>query len=141
MKFNTELPVQFRDLDCLGHVNSAVYLQYMETTRIEFMRATGRISEGFRPGFIIASCHCEYRKPITDERRIVVSLWSSKIRGRSWDFDYEVANETHGLFAKGRTTQVAYDYRSTSPVTIPVELVKLLAKYGEKPLKFREAGD
>ncbi len=54
-KFRIELPVQFRDFDSLGHVNSATYLQYMETARIELMRSLGRISEGFRPSFIVAS--------------------------------------------------------------------------------------
>jgi acyl-CoA thioester hydrolase len=139
LKHSVELPVQFRDVDSLGHVNSAVYLQYMETARIEFMRRVGQIKAGFRPDFIIASCRCEYRKTITDEHRIVVSVWSSRIGERSWDFDYEVKGSTGDLFAIGRTTQVAYDYISQSKLAISPKLMGLLKKYSGSRLKFRDA--
>src|SRR5437867_11932594 len=35
VKFSIELPVQFRDIDVMGHVNNATYLQYMETARVD----------------------------------------------------------------------------------------------------------
>jgi len=53
VKFSIELPVQFRDIDVMGHVNNATYLQYMETARVELARSLGQVREGFRPGFII----------------------------------------------------------------------------------------
>ncbi len=138
MKFNLELPVQFRDIDCLGHVNSAAYLQYMESARIEFMRSLGRIGPGYRPPLIVASCRCEYRKPIVDEREVKVSLWVSRIGTRSWDFDYTVQGLNGILFAAGRTTQVAFDYDSTSAMSISNDFRGDLERYAEKPLEFKE---
>ena len=38
MRLRIVLPVQFRDIDRMGHVNHAVYLQYMETARVELAR-------------------------------------------------------------------------------------------------------
>ena len=139
MKFSIELRVQFRDVDCLGHVNSATYLQYMETARIEFVRSLGRIERGFRPDFIIASSRCEYRKPIIDERRVTISVRVSRIGSRSWDFDYAISSADGVLFAVGRTTQVAFDYQNESTIPLSEDLRKDLEKYSEKLLKFKSA--
>jgi acyl-CoA thioester hydrolase len=140
LKFSIELPVQFRDIDVMGHVNNATYLQYMETARVELARKLGQVREGFRPGFIIASARCEFKKPISDERRITVSVWVSRIGDRSWDLDYSIHGPRKAEYAIGRTTQVAYDYKTRSAVKISRILKKKLAKYVETALKFRETG-
>jgi acyl-CoA thioester hydrolase len=139
LKFRIELPVQFRDIDVMGHVNNATYFQYMESARVELARRLGQVREGFRGSFIVASARCEFKKPIRDERRITVSVWVSRIGGRSWDFDYSI----HGLrkveYAIGRTTQVAYDYKTRGTVRISGKLKKELAKYIGRPFLFRQA--
>jgi acyl-CoA thioester hydrolase len=140
LKFSIELPVQFRDIDVMGHVNNATYLQYMETVRVELARSLGQVREGFRPDFIIASARCEFKKPIRDERRITVSVWVSRIGDRSWDLDYSIRVPRRGEYAAGRTTQVAYDYKTRSAVQIPGKLKRKLAKYVETSIKFRETG-
>jgi acyl-CoA thioester hydrolase len=139
LKFRIELPVQFRDIDVMGHVNNATYFQYMESARVELARRLGQVREGFRGSFIVASARCEFKKPIRDERRITVSVWVSRIGGRSWDFDYSI----HGLrkveYAIGRTAQVAYDYKTRGTVRISGKLKKELAKYIGRPFLFRQA--
>ena len=140
MKFSIELPVQFRDLDVMGHVNNATYLQYMETARVELARKLGQVREGFRPGFIIASARVEFKKPIRDERRITVSVWVSRIGDRSWDLDYTIRGPREVEYAVGRTTQVAYDYKTRYAVQISGKLKRKLAKYAGPPFRFRETG-
>ncbi len=140
MKFSIELPVQFRDIDVMGHVNNATYLQYMETGRVELARKLGQVREGFRGGFIVASARCEFKKPIRDERRITVSVWVSRIGDRSWDLDYSIRGPRGVQYAVGRTTQVAYDYKTRSAVKISGSFKKKLGKYIEPALKFRETG-
>src|SRR5438132_13343135 len=85
VKFSIELPVQFRDIDVMGHVNNATYLQYMETARVELARRLGQLTDGIRPGFIVASARCEFKNPIRDERRLTVSVWVSRTGDHSWD--------------------------------------------------------
>jgi len=140
LKFRIDLPVQFRDIDVMGHVNNATYLQYMETARVELARSLGLVRGGFRGGFIIASVRCEFKKPIRDERRITVSVWVSRRTDRSWDFDYSIHRPRRIEYAVGRTTQVAYDYKTKSAIKISAKLRRELAKYVERPLKFRETG-
>ena len=124
----------------MGHVNNATYLQYMETARVELARTLGQVREGFRPGFIIASARCEFKKPIRDERRITVSVWVSRIGDRSWDLDYTIRGPREVEYAVGRTTQVAYDYKTRYAVQISGKLKRKLAKYAGPPFRFREKG-
>jgi acyl-CoA thioester hydrolase len=140
VKFSIELPVQFRDIDVMGHVNNATYFQYMETARVELARRLGQVNEGFRGSFIVASARCEFKKPIRNERRMTVSVWVSRIGDRSWDLDYSIHGHRRVEYAVGRTTQVAYDYKARSAVQISEKLKKKLAKYVEPPVKFRETG-
>jgi len=139
LKFSIELPVQFRDIDVMGHVNNATYFQYMETGRVELARKLGQVRQGFRGSFIVASARCEFKKPIRDERRVTVSVWVSRIGDRSWDFDYTIRGPGRAEYAIGRTTQVAYDYKARSAIHISEKLKKGLAKYVGRPIKFREA--
>ena len=140
MKFSIDLPVQFRDIDVMGHVNHATYLQYMETARVELARSLGQVKKGFRSNFILASARCEFKKPITDERRITVAVWVSRIGDRSWDLDYSVHGPRQVEYAVGRTAQVAYVYKTGSAVQISRKLKRDLAKHLGTPLKFRETG-
>ena len=140
VKFSIELPVQFRDIDVMGHVNNATYLQYMETARVELARRLGQVTDGIRPGFIVASARCEFKKPIRDERRITVSVWVSRIVERSWDLDYSIRGSRGVEYAIGRTTQVAYDYKTKLAVQISGKLKRELAKHVDLPVKFRETG-
>lgn len=140
MKLSIELPVQFRDIDAMGHVNNAAYLQYMETARVELARSLGQVREGFRASFIVASARCEFKRPIRDERQITVSVWVSRIGDRSWDLDYSIHGPRRVEYAAGRTTQVAYNYKTRFAVQISGKLKRQLAKYVEAPLKFRETG-
>src|SRR5437899_11834914 len=110
VKFSIELPVQFRDIDVMGHVNNATYLQYMETARVELARRLGQLTEGIRPDFIVASARCEFKKPIRDERRITVSVWVSRIVDHSWDLDSSIHGSRGVESAIARPAQVAYDY-------------------------------
>jgi len=112
----------------MGHANHAAYLQYMETARVELARSLGQVKKGFRSGLILASARCEFKKPITDERCITVTVWVSRIGDRSWGLDYFI----HGLrrieYAVGRTIQVAYDYKTRSAVQISGKLKRKLGK-------------
>jgi len=140
VKFSIDLPVQFRDIDVMGHVNHATYLQYMETARVELARSLGQVKKGFRSNFILASARCEFKKPITDERRTTVTVWVSRIGDRSWDLDYSIHGPRRVEYAVGRTTQVAYDYKTRSAVKISGRLKRKLAKHVDLPVKFREIG-
>jgi len=39
-------------------------------------------------------------------------MWTSRIGGKSWDFDYEIRDRVKAtIYATAKTVQVAYDYK------------------------------
>ena len=136
MKLRIVLPVQFRDIDRMGHVNHAVYLQYMETARVMLARHLGMIRDVSNSSFIVAMAHCEYKKPIRNERQVTVSCWVSRIGEHSWDLDYTIGTG-RTIFATGRTTQVGYNYKSRLTIRISENLRKGLKKYTRRGLPFK----
>jgi len=137
MRLSIRLPVQFRDIDRMGHVNHAVYLQYMETARVELARRLDMIRDVSSSSFIVGTAHVEYKRPIRDEREVRVSCWVSRIGERSWDLDYTVHGPRRVEFAVGRTAQVCYNYESRTTTRISERLRKSLKKYQGRPLRFR----
>ena len=122
----------------MGHVNHAVYLQYMETARVELAKRLGMIRGVSNSSFIVAMAHAEYKQPIRDEKRVTVSCWVSRIGGRSWDLDYTIGSG-RTMFAKGRTTQVGYDYKSRRTVRVTEKTRKNLESYTGLQMPFRTA--
>lgn len=137
MKVRIVLPVQFRDIDRMGHVNHAVYLQYMETARVELARRLGMIRDVSSSSFIVATARVEYRRPIREEPHVIVTTWVSNIGTRSWNLDYTVGIG-NVVYAIGRTVQVGYNYDKRTTVKISEKVRKALDLYTGKPLVFRK---
>lgn len=110
--FEAPVEVRFADIDGMGHVNNAVYLTFLEHARMRFFtEVAGAQSERDFP-FILAHASLDYKAPIRLGSKPVVRMWTSRIGGKSWDFDYEIRDrEGPTMFATGKTVQVAYDYR------------------------------
>ena len=75
MKHETPLAVRSYECDSYGHVNHAVYVNYLEFARIEFLRAHGFDYAGMvEAGYFMVVAHLEidYRAPAYagDELRI-----------------------------------------------------------------------
>ena len=39
--FEMVIPIRWGDMDAMGHVNNTTYFRYLETCRIDWMRAAG----------------------------------------------------------------------------------------------------
>ena len=110
--FTIPVDVRFNDVDGMGHVNNALYLTYLEHCRMRFFtEVAGSKSERDFP-FILAHAALDYKSPIKMNAQPQVKMWTSRIGGKSWDFDYEIKDAaTSVVYATGKTVQVAYDYR------------------------------
>ncbi|NDD28084.1 MAG: acyl-CoA thioesterase [Proteobacteria bacterium] len=109
--FLTRIPVRFRDLDAMGHVNHAVYFTYMEVARQEYWFAlTGQSSvEAFK--FVVGKAECAYRSPALLGEVVCVRLGVTRMGGASFTMQYALTDEATGrLLAEGRTELVSYDY-------------------------------
>src|ERR1041385_5576744 len=125
--FTIPIEVRFNDIDGMGHVNNALFLTYLEHARMHFFtEVAGSRSERDFP-FILAHAALDYKSPMKIEARPVVRMWTSRIGGKSWDFDYEIKDAKTGvLYATGKTVQVAYDYKLEKSDVLAGDLLDLV---------------
>ena len=129
MAFTIEIPVRFRDIDGMRHVNNAVYFTYMEQARSEWYRQLMGIQSVAEFDFILAHASCDFKEAIGFGETVVVTATLTKIGNSSFRFAYEVRSKEKGtLFATGETVQVCYDYQAKKPVRIPPPFRAMLEK-------------
>ncbi len=125
--YSIPVEVRFNDLDGLGHVNNAIFLTYLEHCRMRFFtEEAGSRSERDFP-FILAHAALDYKSPVKMGASPLVKMWTSRIGGKSWDFDYEIKDAKTGVvYATGKTVQVAYDYQLEKSDVLEGELKALI---------------
>lgn len=130
--FTCKVDVRFNDVDGMGHVNNALYLTYLEHCRMLFFtQVAGSTSERDFP-FILAHAALDYKNPMKMNAKPQVKMWTSRIGGKSWDFDYEIKDAASAVvYATGKTVQVAYDYRLEKSDMLEGKLLDLVK--GLKP--------
>ena len=125
--FSVPVEVRFNDIDGMGHVNNALFLTYLEHCRMRFFtEEAGSESERDFP-FILAHASIDYKAPLKIGGQPVVKMWTSRIGGKSWDFDYEIKDRKTGVvYATAKTVQVAYDYQLEKSDVLEGELKQLV---------------
>jgi acyl-CoA thioester hydrolase len=119
-RFSTALEVRWRDVDALGHVNNAVYFNYLEQARLHYMRELGFLPpNSTEVGVIIAEASCQFKSPLRLGERVTIHARVSAFRRSSFIFEYRIAGADGRLAATARTVQVCYDYEEQRPSPIP----------------------
>ena len=118
-EYETAIPVRFRDIDAMGHVNNAVYATYLEQARADFFREV--VDEGLTEvETVLASLTIEFRQPITADQTVTVGLSIPELGKASIPMEYEIRREDGTVAATAETVQVAYDSAAESSRPIPV---------------------
>jgi len=76
------IPIRWRDMDALAHVNNAVYLNYLEEVRDEWLiRILGPGADPFN--FVIARVAIDFRRQLRKDDGVVVATCTLAGVGRS----------------------------------------------------------
>ncbi len=116
------------ELDALGHVNNAVYLNYFEHARVTFMRDRGVdfqefIGEGFQ--MVIAESALKFRSPAYLYDQLVIDT-KATVEGVRLVFEQEITRpEDKRRIASGRNV-VAVLSAKGRPMVPPLELQRKL---------------
>ncbi len=130
------IPVRFRDVDAMGHVNNAVYLTYFEAARIPYYLMLRGQPDLARTDMIVARIECDYRAPAIFGDTLTVGVRMEEIRSRSFSLLYRIEDAATGtLVAEGRSVQVAYDYAAKRTKMVPADLVQAAEAYEGRPLR------
>ena len=116
--FTVSLPVRFRDLDPMGHVNNAVYATYLEHARARYFRDV--IGESLPTAdTVLVHLSVDYRAPIDmDAESVTVGMTIPELGESSIPMEYEVRTGPR-LAATAETVQVAYDREAGTSKPIP----------------------
>ncbi|HUP18970.1 MAG TPA: thioesterase family protein [Gemmatimonadota bacterium] len=115
-RFHVKIPIRFRDLDPMGHVNNAVYFTYMEVARTLYWQELHHDWSYDVLDFVVARAECDYVSAALLRETVRVDVWLSRIGNSSFVLDYEMHDdETERLIARGKTVQVMIDDKTGRP--------------------------
>jgi acyl-CoA thioester hydrolase len=117
-RFVRSVPVRFRDLDALGHVNHVVYLSYVEQVRTEYFRDVLLIDVPDGLTWVIARVWCDYLLPLAFGETVEVGWRISRLGGASADYEFELARGGQ-IVARGGGVLVNSDARAARSAPIP----------------------
>jgi acyl-CoA thioester hydrolase len=130
--YRIKIPVRFRDLDAMGHVNNAVFFTYFEIGRetFHFDNISSQIDKS-RSSFILAHIRCDYIRPITRGTQLTLTMAVKKIGGKSFDYLYILSDSTDESieYARGESVQVCYDYAQNKSIELSPEFRAILLQF------------
>ena len=102
--FQQRRPVEWRDLDAAGHVNNAVYVDYVEQCGLDWAQAQGL---SLVVPAVARSHRIGYRQPAVLGEELVLSTWAAAVRQETLVRDTTVHRTSDGsLVARARSEQV-----------------------------------
>ena len=123
MKYIAKLTVRSHELDSYNHVNNAVYLQYLEYGRMEFLRAIGfDFPKLFKAGYFLYVTHIDihYKASARLFDELQVEVEPIKLGKVSGTFKQRVVNQRGELCAEADVTWGCVD-TTGKPSKIPQE--------------------
>lgn len=118
----TEIPIRFRDLDPLNHVNNALFNTYLEEARIQFLGEVGQMQREFADGktFVLVKSTIEYLKQIKFPATVLVGTGVKEVGNSSITATQAIYDkETKDLVCVGETKGVWYDIKNQRPTHLP----------------------
>lgn len=114
-----KIQVRFSDVDMMGHVNNAVYLNYFETARmLYFNQLLGSDWDWTTNGIILLRNEIDYVKSVLLQHKPTIKISVEKIGGKSFVLTYELKVDDV-VYTKGKSTMVCFNYKQQSTVEIP----------------------
>lgn len=121
---NTETAIQIRfvDLDQFGHVNNAIYLSYLEVSRLPYFDTIIGTIDWLNEGIILAKAEIDYKIPILLKDQIKIKTWCSRMGSKSFDLSYSILkteNNQDVEVATARTVMVCFNYVKQISISVP----------------------
>jgi len=113
-RFRIPLSTRWSDMDEMHHVNNAVYLTYLEQSRVYYFDQVCQW-DWSKEGVILANAHIEYIRPLRFPEEAFVYVRTSRMGSKSFDLNYvitRISNGTEECIATAYTTLVGFDYHS-----------------------------
>ncbi len=114
-----EVQIRFGDIDRLGHVNNAVYAQFFDIGRVEFL-------QHYMPGLrfdgrtlVLVHLETDFIRPVFEHDRIAVETFLERIGGKSVTMMQEIRDEAGVLRARCRSVLSTLDMAQGGSFPMP----------------------
>jgi len=115
------------EMDSFGHVNNAVFLNYLEKARCDYMTLKNLRFDDFfkwRKYPVVISARLEYKHPAAAGDKLVINGWITHHSQTSFTLEYEIVNlNNNKIVLTGETRHVFVD-DDNRPSRIPVEFAQ-----------------
>jgi acyl-CoA thioester hydrolase len=121
-RFVASLRVRSYEIDSFGHVNNAVYLQYLEYARGEYLLQVGISFNDFQTWNAIpyvVRAEIDYKSSSRYDDELEFTGWVSHWGKSSFVLTYEVMNKTSGRMAALAEIKFAWVDRDEKIIRIP----------------------
>ena len=115
------LSIRWGDMDAMGHVNNTVYFRYMETVRIEWMRAVGCDPDPQGQGPVIVNAFCNFYRQLEYPGDVRVKMYVSdpgRTTFETW-CTMERTDQPGVVCAEGGATTIWVDFPQQKAKTLP----------------------
>ncbi|MGF9905471.1 acyl-CoA thioesterase [Brevibacillus porteri] len=129
MAHRYHLTVRSTDIDVIGHVNNAKYLEYMEWARFEWIWEQGFTLDELRRRAImpvVVNININYRKELKMREEVTANTTVVKVGEKSFVIRQELYNAADVLVADADVTMVMIDANTRQSISLPAELKETL---------------
>lgn len=128
-RFIAQLRVRHYEMDTLGHVNNAVYQNYLEQAAIEHLEHLGFSLERYRHlggVFVMRRIQIEYLRPAVAGDTLEVATWVQEMRGSRSTRRYEIRKQGQDeLLVTAEALWVWVDTKAMRPRAIPSDILNV----------------
>lgn len=126
--------VRFHEVDMLGVCNNAVYINYFETARLEYIKAAGLMPERgiFSDGkiFFMVRNEINYRDHARYDDELGIYSRISFIKNSSFGFDHIIKNEKNDkIIVDGSGVVVRVDPNSRKSIRVDDEFIQKIKTF------------
>ena len=92
----TQLRVRSYEMDSFGHANNAIYLQYLEAARCDYMRQVGIEFNCFQQWGAfpaVVEAHLKYHQSVVTDDLLEIRGWFTHWKSASFNLEYEIRKE------------------------------------------------
>jgi acyl-CoA thioester hydrolase len=109
---------RFSDLDAMGHVNNAVFSEYIEQARLAWFGQFAADESMPLNDVILARTEIDFRSQVGFGETVAVGVRPSRVGTKSFEFEFELRVGDR-LVAEAKSVLVGYDYSTGRSVEIP----------------------
>ncbi len=128
-KYIATLIVRSYELDSFGHVNNAVYLQYLEYARCQYMNQAGLSFQKFHDWGVtpfVTRVDIQYKSPCFVDNDIELIAEFTEWRRVGFTLEYEVNNKSTGQLVALATVSFGFADASGKITKVPKEFKEKL---------------